>query len=201
MTWSKRPSLDISWCQVRESVHWCLLTYTHTHKKCHPRGTADWTDIHTPSHPFNFSTADNSTHASTEHRAFPLHSAVNTFRHLPLSFILPHSQDYLIKCWQGSFSLCSYLVHNLFQLSPQTTFHVTLCLLLVPALSPQLSLPQWMSWKPGTWTHHQASTRVLSTVPGLCWLKRGQQLFTKGKLFLSDPFTRSLMNICKKCTF
>lgn len=170
----------------------CSLMFADVHAHIHTPAV-DWVDGHTPSHPFNFSTADNSTHASTEHGAFPLHTVVNTFT---LPFIWPHSQDCLIKMLTRVILIGSYLVHNLFKLFPQTIFHVTLCLRLVPALLPQLSLPQWMWWKPGTWTHHQASTRVLSTVPGLCWRKRGQQLFTRGKLFLSDPFRHAHFSLC-----
>lgn len=54
------------------------LSYSNTHTHTHSRETDDWAEIHTPSHPFNSTTADNSTRAGTEHGVFSTHSAVNT---------------------------------------------------------------------------------------------------------------------------
>lgn len=68
----------------------------------------------------------------------------------------------------------------------QTTCRVTSCQRSVPASSPQSSPLRSTWWRPGTWTHRQASTTAPSTVPGPWWLKRGQRLSTRGKLCLSD---------------
>lgn len=75
--------------------------------------------------------------------------------------------------------------------SLQTTCPATLFLRLAPALLPRWSPPRWMWWKPGTWTHRQASTRAPSTAPGPCWPKRGPRRSTKGEPLLSDPSTLS----------
>lgn len=73
-----------------------------------------------------------------------------------------------------------------FLLVSQTTCRVTSCQRSVPASSPQSSPLRSTWWRPGTWTHRQASTTAPSTVPGPWWLKRGQRLSTRGKLCLPD---------------
>lgn len=73
-----------------------------------------------------------------------------------------------------------------FLLVLQTTCRVTSCQRSVPASSPPSSPLRSTWWRPGTWTHRQASTTAPSTVPGPWWLKRGQRLSTRGKLCLSD---------------